>query len=267
MPWRDYTEEAVPAGGGVENFDREVTHRLNQARLEHLGSLGLTLDGLRVLDVGCGVGHLSRFFVERGCQVVSTDARAENIARLRKLYPGLEAHVVDVESDPLDRFGEFDVVLAYGLLYHLESPIRALRNLASVCKSLLLLETMVCDHHLPLLLLDDETKTVSQALGGLGHRPTPSYVVMALNRIGFHFVYGAAQVPSHEDFQFAWRDDLAWFRDGHPLRAMFAASREELQSPGLQLLLGPSGAARSSRLAADPVPAPPRRPSRAAPTA
>jgi len=107
---------------------------------------------------------------------------------LRARYPGLEASVANVESD-LAQFGKFDIVFSYGLLYHLENPIAALRNMAGVCKDLLLLETIVCDHDQPILLLDDETKTYSQALQGIGSRPSPSFVVMALDRLGFPFVY------------------------------------------------------------------------------
>lgn len=59
-----------------------------------------------------------------------------------------------------------------GLLYHLENPIAALRNMAAVCDEFLLIETIICDHSLPVLLLDDETKTYSQGLRGLGCRPT-----------------------------------------------------------------------------------------------
>ena len=49
-----------------------------------------------MLDVGCGVGHLSGFF-GAGARVVCVDARPENIARLHSLYPGREAHVANVE--------------------------------------------------------------------------------------------------------------------------------------------------------------------------
>src|SRR5262249_49622408 len=98
--------------------------------------------------------------------------------------------------------------LCYGLLYHLENPLRALRNMADVCADLLLIETMVCDAEEPLLVLADETTSVNQALGGLAHRPTPSYLALALNRIGFDHVYIARHPPDHEDYQCTWLDNL-----------------------------------------------------------
>jgi 2-polyprenyl-3-methyl-5-hydroxy-6-metoxy-1,4-benzoquinol methylase len=225
---RDYISETIPEGGGVENFDTREAELLNSARMEHLDGLGLGLAGKRVLDVGCGVGHLSHYLKSRGCEVVSVDGRAENIEALREKYPDLEqAFVADVESSKLSDPGEFDVVLAYGLLYHLENPIRALRNMASSCKDMLLIETMVCDSDLPLMLLDDETKTYSQALRGLGSRPSPSFVAHALNRIGFEHIYTPRSVPDHRDFRIEWKNSLKWRMD-HPFRAIFIASREPI---------------------------------------
>jgi SAM-dependent methyltransferase len=230
---REIPKQEVPAGGGTETFDQAHYTEINEARMRHLAWLGLGLEGKRVLDVGCGVGDLDHFFISRGCSVVCLDGREENVAALRQRHPGLEAHVADVEVDSLSRFGTFDVVFCYGLLYHLENPLIALRNMASVCKEMLLLETMVTDHVEPLLRLQDESSAFSQALRGIACRPTPSYVVLALNRAGFRFVYAPSRPPEHREFQFRWRNNLDWWRDGHPLRCVFVASMNELHNPTL----------------------------------
>ncbi|HEV2523225.1 MAG TPA: class I SAM-dependent methyltransferase [Candidatus Acidoferrales bacterium] len=236
---RPFASERLPKGGGTETFDTPEALEINRARMAHLQSLGLPLSNRSVLEVGCGVGHLTQFFVGQSCRVVSLDGRAENIDSLRTRYPGLEAHVVDAESD-LSRFGQFDIVFCYGLLYHLENPLRALRKMAAACNDLLLLETIVCDHDRPILLLDDETKTHSQALQGVGSRPSPSFVVMALDRVGFPFVYAPRVPPNHPDFQFEWRNNLDWRRDAHLLRCVFVGSKQKLQSGALVSLTGPA---------------------------
>jgi SAM-dependent methyltransferase len=228
---------ALPPGGGVENFDTPEARALNEARLRHLASLGLPLERRRVLDVGCGVGHLARFFVERGCDVLCVDGRSQNVERLRELYPHLKARVLDIESDPVAELGRFDVVLAYGVLYHLENPFRALRTFASLTEDLLLIETMVADHHLPLVRLAEETSTYSQALRNVGSRPTPSFVVMVLRQAGFGHVYAPRTPPDHPDFRFEWRGDLADNRGGHLLRCVFIASRRPLENSLLVSLL------------------------------
>jgi len=230
------TEEILP-GGGVETFDQPEATEINRARMTHLASLGFPVEGKTVLDVGCGVGHLAQFFVNRDCQVVCVDGREQNIASLRSRYPGLSAHIANVETEPLSKFGTFEVVFCYGLLYHLENPLAALRNMAFVCKELLLLETMVCDHTLPILRMERESAAFSQALRGTGCRPSPSYMVLALQRGGFRFVYAPKVTPEHRDFQFEWKNNLDSWRDGHPLRCIFVASRTKLHNSHLVSLL------------------------------
>jgi SAM-dependent methyltransferase len=238
-----YPISGVPAspitgGGGIAVFDSADALGINKARMEHLDSLELPVAGKSVLDVGCGVGHLAQFFVERGCQVTCIDGREENIASLRSRYPGLRAHVANVETDSLPAFGRFDIVFCYGLLYHLENPIAGLRNVARVCDGLLLLESVITDHSEPILrLIDEPSETPNQTLASVASRPSPSFIAMALTRVGFRYVYGAKRPPAHPDFQFEWRNNLECSRDGHLLRCIFVASRKPLDRPALSLLL------------------------------
>ncbi|PGH59297.1 hypothetical protein CRT60_01310 [Azospirillum palustre] len=230
---RNFAAEPVPMDEGTSVFDDAVATALNQARLAHLDTLSLPLDGKSVLDIGCGVGAFADFYLDRGCRYVGIDGRAENIAEMRRRRPEAVCAVADVEVDDLSEFGRFDVVHCYGLLYHLESPIRALRALAAICDKVLLLETMVCDADDAVMMLVDESKTYNQALRGLGSRPSPAYIAMALNRIGFAHVYGVAIQPAHEDFQWTGTNSLKRRIGDHDLRRMFIASREQLDHPAL----------------------------------
>jgi hypothetical protein len=112
---------------------------------------------------------------------------------------------------------------------------------------LLIVETMVCDHELPVAVWEDETKSANQALQGLGCRPSPSLVTLALNRIGFPLVYAPLHPPRHPEFEVRWSNSLAWIQDGHVIRSVFIAGREPLDNPRLTLLCGilPSGRRRN----------------------
>jgi SAM-dependent methyltransferase len=233
---REMSSEARPEGGGVESFDTEAALQINDARLRHLASLDLPLNGRRVLEVGAGVGRLTGFFIDRSCSVVATEARSENVAELRRRLPTVDAREADVEES-LEDLGRFDVVFCYGVLYHLESPLRALRNMAAVCDELLLIETMVCDSRYAVLRLEDETKSVNQALRGLAHRPSLSYLAISLNRVGFDHVYAASDPPDHPDYRFSWLDNMDTARDGALLRAVLVASRTPQAGSGLTSLL------------------------------
>ncbi len=143
-------------------------------------------------------------------------------------------------ADVLARFGTFDVVFCYGLLYHLENPVAGIRNLAAVTKDLLLLESVVLDHPLPLVRLEDEPReTTNQAVGGIGCRPSPAFITMALN--GFEFVYAPLEPPAYPDFQFSWKGNLESARENHLLRCIFVGTRTPLENPRLALLFsGPT---------------------------
>jgi SAM-dependent methyltransferase len=234
---RHFAAEEQPRGGHAIVFDDQVASDINAARLQWLEAVDLPVAGKRVLDAGCGVGHFGPFYLCRGCSVTGLDGRAENIAILRERHPRIDGRVGDLQTIDLSTLGDFDVVHCFGLLYHLDSPVAALRNMHAVCRELLVLETMVCDSSRPLVVLADEDKSVNQALEGLGCRPSPSFVALALNRIGFRCVYGTNDPPHHPDFQIAWNDDLAVSRAGANLRCIFVASREPIDRPLLVSLL------------------------------
>ena len=234
---RSVAEEPLPLESGIEVFDTRAAHAINAARLQWLQVSGLPVRGARVLDVGAGVGHFTGFYRSHGCTVAAIDGRAENIAELSRRYPDVEASVGDVQELDPATLGVFDVLHCFGLLYHLDSPVAALRRFQEMCRGFIVIETMVCDSSRAVMMLADETKAASQAMHGLGCRPSPSFLAVALNRVGFSCVYGATEPPSHPEFQFAWRDDLSTSREGVPLRCIVVASRAPMDVPSLTPLI------------------------------
>jgi len=76
-------------------FDEPIALNINKARLNHLSSLNLDLNGKSVIDIGCGVGHLAQFFLQNNCKVFCIDGRKENISNLRLRYPNLKCKVIE----------------------------------------------------------------------------------------------------------------------------------------------------------------------------
>lgn len=204
--------------------------RINARRLEHLATLGLPLAGRRVLEVGAGPGDLTSFFLDRGCSVHATDARAELLAVLAKQHAGRSVTTAVLDLDAPGEFaGEpFDVAFCYGLLYHLGDPTGAIAYLASACRGMLLLESCVSyGDGEALNPVEEDARYKSQAVSGRGCRPTRGWYWARL-RAHFPFVYAPATQPAHEEFP------LDWTRDANrsPLkRAVFVASRTPIDHP------------------------------------
>jgi hypothetical protein len=204
--------------------------RHNQRRQEHLASLGLPLDGRSVLETGAGIGDHTSFFLDRGCTVVVTEARPENLDYLRGRFPSLDVAMLDLDR-PESSFGHrCEIVYCYGTLYHLARPAEALAFLAERCDDLLLLETWVSPADGESVEIVPEVQSMpSQSFSGHGSRPTRAWVRA---RLGDHFphVYLTRTQPWHEEFPLDWPSAAGARR---PTRAVFVASRTPIDNPAL----------------------------------
>ena len=121
--------------------------RMLEAELER--GFGDRRDGLRAIDLACHQGWFAAHLAQRGFgSVLGVDARAEHIADatlmrdllgLRKLaYLQSDVHTLDAVA-----LGSHDLVLCFGLIYHLENPVGALRIARALCRRLCLIETQI----------------------------------------------------------------------------------------------------------------------------
>jgi len=178
------------------------------------------------LYVGCGVGVFSDFLRGRGLTVVGLDARADNIAEARKRYHEVQFHVQNVE-DPVEQdIGPSDFVLCFGLLYHLENPFRAIRNLHVLTRKVAVIESMVIPGRRPSAMLLDEGLSEDQSLAYIAFVPSESCLVKMLYRAGYAAVYKPTRMPEHQDFS-----SSVWSRKK---RTILVAAQCELESPALQ---------------------------------
>jgi len=207
-------------------FDKDSAIRINKPRMEFLDrllpELRVNLELKTAIDAGCGIGVFSKHLATLGLSVVGFDARPENVEEARKRNPDISFCVHDIEDTRVLELGSFDVVLCYGLLYHLENLSRAIRILHALTGKVLITESMIVPHHLPMAALVDEGSEEDQSLRGVALIPSEGYLVKMLYRAGFPHVYKVAKLPDHEDF----RGSITH----HMRRTILVASKVHLKS-------------------------------------
>jgi trans-aconitate methyltransferase len=83
----------------------------------------------RILDIGCGTGHLTAQIADSGARVLGVDRSPEMVAAARKAYPHLQFEEADARDLPFR--AEFDAVFSNATLHWIQEPksvIRSVRN-------------------------------------------------------------------------------------------------------------------------------------------
>jgi len=80
--------------------------------------------GERVLDLGCGTGHLTARMAATGAEVLGIDNSAVMIEQARQTYPHLRFEIADARDFSFDR--PFDAVLSNAVLHWITEPARVL---------------------------------------------------------------------------------------------------------------------------------------------
>jgi len=103
----------------------------------------------RCLDLACHQGWFTMQAALRGTgDITGLDIRKEHIERanLIKEISGLknisfkEENLYNVKAN---KYGQFDIVFFLGILYHIDSPLEALRIVRSLTKNICIIETQV----------------------------------------------------------------------------------------------------------------------------
>ena len=88
--------------------------------------------GERILDVGCGTGHLTAKIAANGAQVTGVDRSPEMIQEARAAYPALRFEVMDARQ--LTFSDKFDAVFSNATLHWIKEPHRAVESIARVLR-------------------------------------------------------------------------------------------------------------------------------------
>jgi len=144
----------LPSGRETKSYDDGALDPIHATRLammdaELARAWPRGLAGLSAVDLACHQGYFTMALAQRGvANVTGVDARSEHVedARLIAQALGLSNAAIaqhDVHRVDASVLGTHDIVLCFGLIYHLEDPVGALRVARSLCKGVCLVETQV----------------------------------------------------------------------------------------------------------------------------
>ena len=88
--------------------------------------------GEKILDIGCGTGHLTAKIAASGALVTGVDRSPEMVRQAREAYPGIRFEVGDAREIPLD--DEFDAAFSNATLHWIKEPERVAAEIARLLR-------------------------------------------------------------------------------------------------------------------------------------
>jgi SAM-dependent methyltransferase len=120
----------------VERFDPHSSHGALLAA-EHLARYtwaGALAGGKRVLDAGCGTGYGSELLARAGAaEMIGVDLDSDTVAAAEKAAPAVTFATADIRELPAG-LGDFDLIVCFEVLEHLDDPETALDRLAQALR-------------------------------------------------------------------------------------------------------------------------------------
>lgn len=158
------------------------------------------LKGKTLLELGCGHADIGNLFYNKGCDVTSSEIRQEHLNVAKDKYPHLNYIKLDCDKDLINK--KYDIILHWGVLYHIEDIDKNLSNVCDMC-DYLFLETEVC------LKSDDSVIKIKeggydQAYNNIGSRPSQMFVENLLTKNGFEFKLIKDPILNHSFHIYDW---------------------------------------------------------------
>jgi tRNA (mo5U34)-methyltransferase len=137
----------LPAASRQDRERTRVQSLLDHAWPSIIAACGGSLAGKRVLDVACNCGGFSVHSARAGASyVLGIDIEPHYIEQANLVKEALNLQNLDIQRlDLMDlkpsKHGAFDLVLFFGILYHLENPVLSLKRVSAVASSVLVVDT------------------------------------------------------------------------------------------------------------------------------
>lgn len=149
-----FYEFQLPGGKNTESYLPDYALPIHATRSQMLAQFlddefGESLKQLRCVDLACHEGYFSHQLIVKGVKdVLGIDARPDHIEHanlIRQVYAhkNLRFQVGDIQKLTPQEIGKFDFTLLFGIVYHLENVVGALRLAQAITDKVCLIETQV----------------------------------------------------------------------------------------------------------------------------
>jgi 2-polyprenyl-6-hydroxyphenyl methylase / 3-demethylubiquinone-9 3-methyltransferase len=119
------------------NSEFKPLHAINPLRLDWIKTF-VSLDGKKVVDIGCGGGILAESIAQSGADTTGIDLseKALKVAELHALEVGanLTYRAISAEDLAQEQPEQYDVVTCMEMLEHVPDPASVVRACAALCK-------------------------------------------------------------------------------------------------------------------------------------
>jgi 2-polyprenyl-3-methyl-5-hydroxy-6-metoxy-1,4-benzoquinol methylase len=238
-PWTASNLEYQP-GKFTMGHNRGADWPLNRSR--NFGmlaeySLNKPISTQRVLDLGCLEGGLSFHLAKFGAEVVGLEAREINVKKCQFVaeMSGL-TKLKFIQGDMLDlephNLGQFDLIIASGVLYHVDAPelLPFLRSLKAHCRGVVVFDTHVANQVLEYYELEGGQRIYGRSIlehfeaetaeakdkkpwasfrNNYSFWPTERSLMNLFKEAGFGFAYR----PMMPFIEWKWQDRGIWVAD------------------------------------------------------
>lgn len=206
-PWH-YEFEIGNIKIDIDNSVKRIRHqqRKNYFFDPLVKFMGSSLEGKRILDLGCNAGFWSLLCIEAGCDyVVGVDGRKRHIDQANLIFElneidsnKYEFISADIYELDFERLGNFDIVLCLGLFYHINKPMLLLEKISNINTEILVIDTQISIHEGAFMELKIEDIGKSrQGLSNIAMFPTPSALDAMLSNLDYSTI---VLLPEFDDW-------------------------------------------------------------------
>ena len=175
-----------------------------------------------ILELGCGLSGIGDKFAAIGSVVYRCDGRKEHIYQLKDT-DSIFSFICDLDMDFPS--GLYDIILSLGTVYHLKDASAHIKKCCVAAKEVFIIETECLDTKDNICININEPGDYDQALGGVGSRPSPSFIENEVTKNGFIFDRYVGPDNNDSQHKYMWSMENN-YRYGPNTRAMWFCKRK-----------------------------------------